>query len=154
MRAAPTGVVARVVPSGAKRSSDEQGQGAGNDLLAQAMGHVDSRMVERVYGRMTSDDLARLLTARTSGAGRGETLLPDGNPLHALPPGGGSEEPGTSVGRLMADVPDKQGPPSTISENALDALTALFADDSAGFAVPRDGIEPPTRGFSIPCSTN
>jgi integrase len=23
-----------------------------------------------------------------------------------------------------------------------------------GFSVPRDGIEPPTRGFSIPCSTN
>ena len=25
---------------------------------------------------------------------------------------------------------------------------------SAGFPVPRDGIEPPTRGFSIRCSTN
>ena len=24
----------------------------------------------------------------------------------------------------------------------------------AGDMVPRDGIEPPTRGFSIPCSTN
>jgi hypothetical protein len=26
--------------------------------------------------------------------------------------------------------------------------------NSAKPKVPRDGIEPPTRGFSIPCSTN
>lgn len=38
----------------------------------------------------------------------------------------------------------------TIQINGEHSLTVLFVV----FMVPRDGIEPPTRGFSIPCSTN
>lgn len=38
-----------------------QQSGAGNELIAQMMGHTDTRQVERVYGRMTPDDVGRLL---------------------------------------------------------------------------------------------
>ena len=38
------------------------------DLIGVAMGHTDSRMVERVYGRITAEDLGRLLTERLQSA--------------------------------------------------------------------------------------
>lgn len=38
-------------------------------LIAPAMGHVDSRMVERVYGRLTPDALAKLVDERVRPAG-------------------------------------------------------------------------------------
>ena len=34
------------------------------------------------------------------------------------------------------------------------ALRSSFMRATKRTMVPRDGIEPPTRGFSIPCSTN
>lgn len=40
-------------------------QGAPPDLIAPVMGHADSRMVERAYGRLPTDALARRLAAAT-----------------------------------------------------------------------------------------
>ncbi len=88
------------------------------DLIAPVMGHADTRMVERVYGRL---------------------------PIHAL------------ASRIAAAM----GP-----ENCSTFVTAPV--DSAGFGglnglagngkplktMPRGGIEPPTRGFSVLCSTD
>jgi integrase len=40
-------------------------------LIAVAMGHVDGRMVEKVYGRITPEELAHLLEDRLKRSGRG-----------------------------------------------------------------------------------
>jgi integrase len=85
--------------------------------LAPVMGHADSRMVERVYGRITAVDLApRLAASLATGSHLVDT---SGETAHH---------------RRAWQTPD----PAFLSRNV----------------VPRDGIEPPTRGFSIPCSTN
>ena len=85
--------------------------------LAPIMGHADSRMVERVYGRVSAVDLApRLIASLSTGS-------------HLVDTSGEPGIPGRSWQR-----PD----PAFLPRNP----------------VPRDGIEPPTRGFSIPCSTN
>ncbi len=45
--------------------------------------------------------------------------------------------------------------PEPLAESALAAVPSeAFTPGIAPEFVPRDGIEPPTRGFSIPCSTN
>jgi len=93
-------------------------------LIAAMLGHTDSRMVERVYGRLPVESLGRALRERL---GEPERLPEDcsvfatdaGDSEGSVGPGGQPREP-------------------------------FFA----GFSVPRDGIEPPTRGFSILCSTN
>lgn len=79
-------------------------------LVAPAMGHVDSRMVERVYGRLEGAEL------------------------------------GAAMRR--AAVAHLQQPPRSRRHRA-DSADAEKAQIAA-ISVPRDGIEPSTRGFSIP----
>ena len=87
------------------------------ELIAPAMGHADTRMVERVYGRFTQNKLISRMKAAI----------------------GSSDS--------AADHPDSV-PPS-----GLPGLGAPFGEPCfAGISVPRDGVEPPTRGFSIPSS--
>jgi integrase len=90
------------------------------DLIALVLGHSDSRMVERVYGRLE----------------------------------------GKALGvRLLETMKDS---PQTCSVFAADSVTSpVFAAFNAPPAlsktdnlVPRGGIEPPTRGFSVLCSTD
>lgn len=92
-------------------------QGVEPSLLAGVLRHRDSRMVERVYGRIAPDALGTLLRARVGC----DTGVPDGRGFGAS---------GASSGNAAA------------SESA-----SIHAD-----LVPRDGIEPPTRGFSIRAS--
>ncbi len=92
--------------------------GLAPDLIAPAMGHADSRMVERVYGRLSPQALGARMAAALG--------LPGCNAFATT----SVESPGSS---------------------------ALFAQDGARKSaeeVPRAGIEPATRGFSVPCSTN
>jgi integrase len=84
-------------------------------LLAAAMGHTTSRMVEQVYGRLNADDLGRLLMERVSGMNMG---------------GSRSKTRGS---KALPASPQNADPP----------------EEKRKTAVPRDGIEPPTRGFSI-----
>lgn len=82
--------------------------GVAPDVIGALLGHADGRMVERVYGRMTTGALAeRIRSALDCSAGAADS----------------------------ADLP---------------ALPALPAPKKAREVVPRDGIEPPTRGFSVP----
>lgn len=74
------------------------------------MGHADARMVERVYGRLSTAELARAVTRATGAA-----------PVHH-------------------DSQDRVDRPES-----SDGAPHGFACD----LVPRDGVEPPTRGFSI-----
>jgi integrase len=92
--------------------------------IAPIMGHADSRMVERVYGRVKPVDLAPMVLATFTSAG-GELNLYGAGGVS-----GHSRRPWQH--RRTANNP---------------IITGVSA-------VARDGIEPPTRGFSIPCSTN
>lgn len=85
-----------------------RGEGAPSDLVALAMGHVDSRMVERVYGRLEGKDLAAALALAVAR-------------VHQLPRTAGT------------------------SADSADYATAQIQAEP----VPRVGIEPTTRGFSI-----
>ncbi len=96
-------------------------------LIGAMLGHTDSRMVERVYGRMPVDSLGRALRARLEGANT------------APAPSGDCSVFVANEGRS-----EGSGRPERRPETAK----------TAAFVVPRDGIEPPTRGFSILCSTN
>jgi hypothetical protein len=76
------------------------------------LGHADSRMVERVYGRMPAESLKASLEAR----------LGDCNAF--------------ATHTWENRAPERQERPSE---------TALLLEN----IVSRDGIEPPTRGFSV-----
>jgi integrase len=107
--------------------------GAAPDLIAPVMGHADTRMVERVYGRMPIDDLERRLAAAI----------------------------GQSDCSAGATTTCSAGATDSDKSEGFTGLPALAADPrnektplKAGFFVPRDRIELPTRGFSILCSTD
>jgi hypothetical protein len=80
-------------------------------LIGVALGHRDSRMAERVYGRMPVESLGRALAERV-----GDCSAYVAKPVETL-----------RSGRRIRQL-DR-------------AKTSVNA-------VPRDGIEPPTRGFS------
>jgi hypothetical protein len=103
-----------------------QQAGAGNDLIAQAMGHVDSRMVERVYGRMQPDDLARLLEQRT---GQARAELPQ---TPAVAP---AQLPAPTLGV----APEAVGGPLALPEGAALPSGPLQAPDEAAPEPPKGG---------------
>ena len=92
------------------------------ELAAPMMGHKDTRMLERVYGRLSPDALEDRLR--------------------------------TLASKLDCDV----YVPDSVTLTEFDGLPGLDTDSQAvEFAekvVPRAGIEPATRGFSVLCSTN
>ena len=99
-------------------------RGAPPDLIAPVLGHKDSRMVERVYGRLTPSELAvRLREAMGIAA-------PDCN----------AYVPATS---------DSAG-----SGGRIGSGDAQKAQRFGGKAMGPDGIEPATLGLKIPCSAN
>ncbi|MEY4578741.1 MAG: hypothetical protein RL701_3444, partial [Pseudomonadota bacterium] len=107
--------------------------GAAPDLIAPVMGHADTRMVERVYGRMPIDDLERRLAVAIgqSDCSTGATTACSAGATDSSNPPGFTELPAQPAEPLNAKAPQK-----------------------AGSFVPRDRIELPTRGFSILCSTD
>jgi integrase len=105
-------------------------------LIGSAMGHADSRMVERVYGRMPVESLALALRWRVDGQ---RAPVPRTAPTPPKPTGNA----------CSACVADACISPASEAPQAL-AVTPV----SARFVVSGDGIEPPTRGFSILCSTD
>lgn len=115
--------VPAVTPNDLRRTAAHwlRHRGVEAGLVAQYLGHVDTRMVERVYGRLDTRELADAIGARVD----------------------------SSSARTMRDRVAHPGDSSDLSD-AVDRLEALI---SAAKAVARDGIEPPTRGFSIPART-
>jgi integrase len=91
--------------------------GVAPHFIGVAMGHADSRMVERVYGRMPEENLRATLNEHV-------------DPCSAY------VATTASNGRRERRV---RHPKTSHSSRNL---------------VSRDGIEPPTRGFSILCSTD
>jgi integrase len=60
---------AHVSPNDLRRTFGHalRARGVEPQLIAPAMGHVDGQMVERVYGRLQPEELARLLETRLRG---------------------------------------------------------------------------------------
>ena len=96
--------------------------GAPLELIAPMMGHADTRMLERVYARLPTHELASRLRA---------SLAAD----HCC--------------RVVANDVETRGN----SRNTGRELNSASEEDQE-FEVPGAGIEPATRGFSIPCSTD
>jgi integrase len=110
--------------------------------IAQAMGHKDTRMLERVYGRQTPEQLATLM-ARAMGL----PVNSDCSTVATLTlPMPGSRAPNGPAG-LATDVTqrDVSEPENT---EAQPACAAGPTEVRALVSVPGGGIEPPTRGFS------
>jgi integrase len=95
--------------------------GADSKAVADLMGHTTTRMVDSVYGQL--DELALR---------RAVELLPSAGSLSRC------SNSVADASRSRASAGRKRHPP--------DSRKAL---KSGGFMVPRDGIEPSTRGFSI-----
>ncbi len=91
------------------------------DLIGSVLGHADSRMVERVYGRLSPEILrARLEKSLGLDCSAGVAIRADSAGSNGL---NGRVEQGSQQGNPI-------------------------------LSVPRGGIEPPTRGFSVLCSTD
>ncbi len=88
------------------------------DLIAPVMGHADTRMVERVYGRLPVQTLASRIAAAM-----------------------GSENCSTFV-------------TAPVDSAGFGGLNELAGRANQLESMPRGGIEPPTRGFSVLCSTD
>lgn len=93
------------------------------DLIGAALGHTTSRMAELVYGRIGPDDLNRLISER------GPALMT-------------TEKESKVLGLLMGGDPAESGTNGGHQETPVSSETPCFS-------VPRHGIEPRTRGFSI-----
>src|SRR5262249_27536140 len=98
--------------------------------IASLLGHKDSRMVERVYGRMDPHSLGRALQRRLDAS---EAVKPSPTPEN----------------RCSAFVAD-----ASVLERNQTPLTNQEVAFLSKKVVSGDGIEPPTRGFSVLCSTN
>jgi integrase len=97
------------------------------------LGHADGRMVERIYGRLDrAEDARSAIVAQYRPPASTATPTRAEGELFLYGNGGGS------------------GAPRHPWQNGASTEAAIFAEDP----VRRGGIEPPTRGFSVPCSTD
>jgi integrase len=121
-------------------------EGIEPQLIGAAMGHTDSRMVERVYGRLPSDALAKLLSqrvTRTEHAAPAAAPTPNARSEEAI----ASEEGAQELVRYLSGRPGQTGR----SEGIADKMAAVATSENPSqILVRRGGIEPPTRGFSVP----
>ena len=101
-------------------------RGADSAAVAKLLGHASTRMVDLVYGHLSDQTLARTVA-----------MLPPSPAAPALRSAGVAEHSApmrrrAPVGRMTSGV---------------------LRSETAG-SVPRAGVEPATRGFSVRCSTN
>jgi len=112
--------------------------------IAQAMGHKDTRMLERVYGRQTPEQLAAMM-APAMGLTQGVCSTFVAATLESAgsrgPDGLASDD----------DSRDPEAPKNSEAPRALQSAGPLMFERAE---VPGAGIEPATRGFSVPCSTD
>lgn len=113
--------IEKVTPNDLRRTTATWLRAAGVEpsILAAMLRHADTRMVERVYGRLAADALGDLLRERLG-------------------------EPRRRRGRCSAGVAEDRGPAGRGGNGGGTQPSGI-----AQLPVPRDGIEPPTRGFSI-----
>ena len=148
-------------------------RGLDSAVIARLMGHSSTRMVDLVYGKLDDDTLADAMGRLGDiplGAVPGQrcTNLPEDEQRAVAAAGatltGGSnhgsrqeglQETSATSGQSSPNRPDQQLK-MTMSSTCRkaprkEATPPTFA---GGAAMPRDRVEPPTRGFSVPCSTD
>jgi len=148
--------VERVTPRDLRRTYAQWLRGAKvpPSLVGPMMGHGDGRMVEKVYGRLTPEELARQVAAYAPQEAAGLVL--------SL-----SEDGRLSVSRepTSAELNALRAGLARLEERCHARVTRSVRGgaENAGGAereplktsvntVPRGGIEPSTRGFSVPAS--
>ena len=97
-------------------------------VVANLMGHTSTRMVDLVYGRVGPNDYELAISK-----------LPGGAPICD-----------------QSDIKSHAGYTDRAQKPGIDGTeeTPSIASNSTEMLVPRVGIEPTTRGFSVRCSTN
>lgn len=134
--------VPRVSPNDLRRTCATwlRAQGAPADLIAAVLGHKDSRMVERVYGRLPID----LLTMRLSQA-ICATSKPDTS--RAIESG---DDCNRGVSRQVA-IGETQEAGETVSKVGTKSKRPASAEAETGLlGTPAVGLEPTTRGLTVP----
>ena len=111
--------------------------------IAQAMGHKDTRMLERVYGRQTPEQLAAAM-ARAMGLTQGVCSTFVSAPTETADPVDAVDD--SDANAASSTAAEKQIAPQDLRPGG-----PMSARD---VEVPGPGIEPGTRGFSVPCSTS
>ncbi len=118
LEACARAAIPRCSPNDLRRTTAQwlRHAGVAADTIGAVLGHADSRMVERVYGRLSVEVVRERLESA-----------------------------------LGACTP---GVPAPAHAAALGALGVQDWSANPAKSVPRGGIEPPTRGFSVLCSTD
>jgi len=111
--------------------------------IAQAMGHKDTRMLERVYGRQTPEQLAAVM-ARAMGLTQRVCSTFVSAPTETADP----------VDAVDDDDANAASSPASEKRKAHQDLRPDGPMSARVEEVPGPGIEPGTRGFSVPCSTS
>lgn len=121
------------------------GEGVPNEVIAPMMGHSDTRMLDRVYNKRTAAELAASVRLW---AGIKEPKKKGGKKAKK-----GTADCRTGAAALAADaVPHRcrnAGADSGSSGGKSGPGNAKAPVVTGACKVPRDGIEPSTRGFSV-----
>jgi len=123
-------------------------------IVAQLMGHKDTRMLERVYGRQRTDQLAVAVARAVPGLRAAEAAPgPDcsNSVAAALDSAGFPGLDGLVAPPASGATVVPLTPRNTKARQNLRSGGPLMSDE---MSVPGPGIEPGTRGFSVPCSTS
>jgi integrase len=107
-------------------------EGVPTDLIAAVLGHRDTRMIDRVYGRLPKE----ILAARIKGA---VDLASDNDCTTIVRKQGASETQMAQMSHPQERAHKSKNPASTGVETGF-------------LGLPRDGVEPPARGFSVSLS--
>jgi integrase len=122
-------------------------------LVAQMMGHKDTRMLERVYGRQRPEQLARSLSRLLQALMAQSTASPHCHTGVTAPVEfGGFRGLAGLLGMAVPPVP--AAAPGPKNNETPHTFARGASDVRARMSVPGPGIEPGTRGFSVPCSTS
>ncbi len=121
--------IARCSPNDLRRSfaSWLKQRGVDSAVVAKLLGHSSTKMVDLVYGRLDFDTLAGAVALLSDGGRAGQGRDKGGTNSSGASGHGGQDEQ-----QVDRDFP-------SVSEETV---------------VPQGGIEPPTRGFSVRCSTS
>ncbi len=111
--------------------------GVAPQLIGASMGHADSRMVERVYGKLPPEDVARLLGERVAARDAERALVRVGQTM-------------SSAGPLVGHRGDVSAQLEASGAEPSPSPTPHFSAGKPGISrVRRDRIELSTRGFSV-----
>ena len=141
--------IPRTTPNDLRQTYASWMKQAGEDsaVVAKLLGHSSTRTVNLVYGRLSEETLVKATASLPSlplstGPNGSKTVAESGMPLPL------ERSPETNTAAAEADFSTPEN-----TEPRL-ALAKAGASMNGLGRVPGGGIEPPTRGFSVPCSTD